>query len=131
MPVLGLLVLVSLGLGFAWWVSRANELFCVSVRDGKCLVIRGNVPPNLLHGFADVMKRSKVERATIRGVRQGGRARLVATGVDEGVAQRLRNTFGASSWSKARFGTKSASTTKRNLGQLLGIAWLAWFLSGD
>ncbi len=113
------LVLVVLG--------RANEIFCISVRDGKLLVVRGAVPPALLHGFADVVRRERVDRATIRALKGDGHARLVASGVSEGTAQRLRNVFGTHPIQKLR----AASMPRvRNVGQVLGVAWLAWMLLG-
>jgi len=39
---------VVLVLYFAW---RSAEIFCVSVRDGRALVIRGRVPPALMRDF--------------------------------------------------------------------------------
>ena len=108
-------------------LGRANEIFCISVRDGKLLVVRGAVPPALLHGFADVVRRERVDRATIRAVKGDGHARLVASGVSEGTAQRLRNVFGTHPIQKLR----AASAPKvRNVGQVLGVAWLAWMLLG-
>lgn len=114
-------VLVLLVLG------RANEIFCISVRDGKLLVVRGAVPPGLLHGIADVVRRERVDRATIRAVKAEGHARLVASGVSDGVAQRLRNVFGTHPIQKLR----AAPVPKaRNVGQVLGVTWLAWMLLG-
>jgi hypothetical protein len=109
-------------------LSRANEIFCVSVKDGKLLVVRGAVPPALLHGIADVIQRERVLRATIRAVKGDGHARLVASGVSEGTAQRLRNVFGTHPIQKLR---AAPMPKARNLGQVLGVAWLAWLLVGS
>ncbi len=108
-------------------LSRANEIFCISVRDGQPLVVRGAVPVALLHGITDVLRRERVERATIRAVKGDGHARLVASGVSEGTAQRLRNVFGSHPLQKLR---AAPMPKARNLGQLLGVAWLAWLLVG-
>lgn len=107
-------------------LSRANELFCISVRDGRVLVIRGAVPPNLLHSLADIVRRQRVERGTIRAIRASGHARLLTSGIDEGTTQRMRNAFGINSISKLRAASRPSA---RNLGQWLGITWLAWLLS--
>lgn len=114
------LVLVVLG--------RANEIFCVSVREGKLLVIRGAVPTSLLHGIADVVQRDRVKTATIRAVKADGHARLVASGVADGTAQRLRNVFGSHPLQKLR---AAPGPKARNVGQVLGVAWLAWMLLGS
>jgi len=74
-----------------------------------------------------VVRRERVDRATIRAMKGDGHARLVASGVSEGTAQRLRNVFGTHPIQKLR----AASTPKvRNVGQVLGVAWLAWMLLG-
>jgi hypothetical protein len=121
--ILGIAVIVVLVV-----LSRANEIFCISVRDGKLLVVRGAVPSALLHGLADVVRRERVTHATIRAVKGDGHARLVASGVTDGVAQRLRNVFGTHPIQKLR---AAPMPKARNLGQLLGVAWLAWLLVGS
>lgn len=124
-PVL-VVVLIAIAVGaYLFW--RANELFCLSVREGRVLLIRGRIPPSLLHAIEDVARRSGIRRATIRGVAGQHHARIVASGVDEGTAQRLRNVFGTHPVQKLR-GAKLPEA--RNLGQLLGIAWLAWLFVG-
>ena len=109
-----------------WLLSRAGELFVISVRGGRALVVRGRVPPAVLSGIADVVARARVERATIRAVAGEHHARLVTSGVDESTAQRLRNVFGQHPLQKLRGPTVKVP---RNLGQILGIAWLAWWLT--
>ncbi len=122
--VLGGLVAVVIG-GLAL-LSRVNELFAISVRDGKVLLLRGRVPRSLYVSLADVAKRAEIARGTIRAVRADGHARLVTSGIDEHTTQRLRNVFGTHPVSSLR----AAPLPKmRNAGQLLGIAWLAWMLA--
>lgn len=113
-------------IGLVVWLvlSRANEIFCVSVRDGRMLVVRGRIPPSLMHDFEDVFRRARVQRATVRAVSSQSHARLVVSGADEHVAQRLRNAFGYHPIQKLR--AAPAMRYPRNVGQLLGIAWLAW-----
>ncbi|MFW5921274.1 MAG: DUF3634 family protein [Polyangiales bacterium] len=117
---IGLFVLVVLLL-----VTRANEVFRISVRDGELLVIRGHVPPGLYAEIEDVVRRGRVERASIRAVKSGGNARLVVQGASPGTAQRLRNVFGTRGLEGLRADTPQPS---RNLGQRLGWEWLAWRL---
>ena len=117
-------ILIIIGLFVA---SRMNELFCVSVRDGRVMVVRGRVPPSLVHDIVDIAKRQKLQRGTIRGVRTDGYARLVTSGIDEGTTQRLRNVFGQHSLQKLR--SLPAAKTTRNIGQVLGVAWLAWVVA--
>jgi hypothetical protein len=124
-PVL-IVVLIALAVA-AYFLWRGGEIFCLSVRNGRMLLVRGRIPPSLLHDIEDVVRRCNIRRATIRGVAEQHHARIVASGVDEGTAQRLRNVFGTHPIQKLR-GAKLPST--RNLGQLLGIAWLAWLFVG-
>ena len=119
-----LLAAVAARLYFAW---RSAEIFCVSVRNGRALVIRGRVPPALLRAIREIVgSQPEVARATIRAVRGEHGARLTARGaIDEGRVQRLRNAFGLFPTSKLR---AAAPVARPTLGQMLGIAWLAWML---
>jgi len=109
---------------FAW---RSAEIFCVSVRDGRALVLRGRVPPALLRAIREIVgAQPHVTRATIRAVRGEGGARLTAGGaIDDGRIQRLRNAFGLFPTSKLR---AASPVSRPTMGQVLGIAWLAWWL---
>lgn len=128
MPLLLLIALVA-ALFFFVFVPRMNELFLVSVRNGKLLVVRGHVSIRMKQDLTDIVRRAKVRSASIRAVRSSGHARLVVRGVDEGVAQRMRNAFGTHPEQKLR---AARPPGPRNLGQWLGIAWLAWlFLPRD
>lgn len=63
----------------------------------------------------------------VRGVRTETHVRLVVRGdLDEGTVQRLRNVLGIHPAGSYR--TTSTEEGKRNLGRLLGVAWLAWLL---
>ncbi|MCA9616216.1 MAG: DUF3634 family protein [Sandaracinus sp.] len=128
MPLLMLAVaLLVFGVGYLV-VSRANELFCVSIRDGVCLVIRGNVPPKLWRELVTTAQVNRIDRGTIRAVKEGGAARLVTDGIAPEITQRLRNSIGSAGLNAMRLGSASGSNGARNLGQILGIAWLAWML---
>jgi hypothetical protein len=119
------LILAGFVLVFLVWTWHGNELFCVSVRDGRVLVLRGRIPAGLLSDIRDVVERPAVARATIRAMKDSGSARLTVSGMDEGRAQRLRNVFGLYPISRLR---AAPALAKPTLGQLLGIAWLAWLL---
>ncbi len=116
-------VLVAVILLFLFIVARQNTLFELSVRNGRVLVVRGRVPPGFLADVRAIIR--NVDRASIRAVKDQGHARLTASGVDERVLQRLRNAF--SVYPAARL--RAAPPIQRpTLGQILGIAWLAWLL---
>ena len=86
-------VLLVLVVAAFLYFARSNELFAISVQDGKQSVTRGYVPPALLGDFADVLR--GVKHAKIRALKSNGRASLEYRGdIDEHVAQRLRNVLG-------------------------------------
>lgn len=110
-------------------ISRASELFCVSIRDGMCLTIRGTVPPKIWRELVTTARMAGIEAGTIRAVKQGGGARLVTDGISPDVTQRLRNSIGSAGLSAMKLGGGSSACQSRNVGQVLGVAWLAWMLT--
>ncbi len=100
-------------------------MFVISVRRGKTLVMRGRIPITLKQEIGEVMCRAGVAQAELRVVRSGGAAKMIADGVDPIVAQRLRNVLGLYPDYKLR---AAPPPGRRNLGQRLGIPWLAWRL---
>jgi hypothetical protein len=123
---MALLLVAVIVIGVVAWATRASELFCLSVRNGRVLVVRGRIPGGLLSDIRDVVGKPSVARATIRAVKQEHGARLVVSGgIDEGRAQRLRNIFRLYPVSNLR---AAPVIEKPTLGQVLGIAWLAWLL---
>lgn len=122
-----LLVLVAvLGVAAYFVLSRMREIFCISVRGGRMLVLRGNIPTPLLQDLGDVLDRAGVTKATVRAVKTSGHAQIRTSGVDEGAAQRCRNVFGTHPIHRMRSVPMDEDT--RNLGQRLGVHWLAWLL---
>lgn len=112
---------------YVWW-SRSQELFCVSIRDGRALAVRGRIPGALLGDFGDAARRAAIRSATIRAVRTERGGRLVVSGaVDAGTVQQLRNVFGTYSVARLR---AAPPIERPSLGQVLGIAWIAWWLDG-
>lgn len=118
-------------LGAVAWIviTRANELFCVSIRDGVCLTIRGTVPPKIWRELVTTARMAGIQRGTIRAVKEGGGARLVTDGIAPEITQRLRNSIGSAGLSAMKLGTEKGAPAARNLGQVLGVAWLAWILT--
>jgi hypothetical protein len=114
------------GLLAVWWFTRTRDLFVVSVRDGKVLLIRGRIPGRLLNEFRDVVSRPRVRRATIRAWAAEDGGHLSASGVDPGTEQRLRNVFRTFPLSQLR---NAPAIDKPSVGQLAGVAWLAWLFA--
>ncbi len=114
-------VLAVLGL---WFFTRQSELFCLSVRRGRVLVVRGRAPGGFVGEVRSIIGRAKTTRGTLRAVKseRGGRL-LVSGAIDDATAQRLRNLFAL--YPAAQL--QHAPVIERpSLGQLLGVAWLAW-----
>jgi len=112
-------------LGLLWASARAREICVLSVRAGRVLVMRGALPASLLEALRDVVERQRIERGTIRVLRDGERARLEASGLDEQAAQRARNVLGTYPLPRLLAAPRARS---RNLGQRLGLSWLGWRL---
>lgn len=121
------LFLAAIVLGL-FLIGRMNEQFCISIRNGRVLVVRGRVPKSFLADVRELTKSPPVRRATIRGIREATRTRLAFAGLDDRRVQRLTNTFAIYPQSKIRAAQPVAHPT---LGQVLGIVWLAWLLDRD
>lgn len=118
-PVIAVLAVVAL-----WWFTRIGELFYISVRNGKVLVVRGRVPVSMLQEFQEAVSWPVVRRGSIRAFKTEYGGQLTCGGdIDEGREQRMRNTFMLYPASKLR---QTPAIQQPTLGQLSGVAWLAW-----
>ena len=116
-------IVIGLGLvvGYLLWM-RAQEVFRISIRDGKQTVTRGYVPVGLLSDFGAAVR--GVRTGEIRAHKAEGGARLSFSGqIDVGVAQRLRNIFGLYPVARLR----APHIDKRRA--VSGAFTLAWLLS--
>lgn len=121
-----IVVVLAALVGGVWWLTRANELFYVSVRDGEVLVVRGRVPVGLLQDFGEAVASPVVRRGAIKAWRAEGGGQLACSGdIDEGREQRMRNAFMLYPASKLR---QAPAIQQPTIGQVLGVAWLAWLL---
>lgn len=125
MPAFGVLGVLALVVFFVVLARHANQVFLLSVREGRALLIQGRIPAGLQGELLEVLRRAEVRDATVRVVRESGRARLLASGsgIDASVLQRLRNVLGTRTWRDLKLASPPA---RRNLGQRLGWSWLAW-----
>ena len=87
---------VAIGLLLVWASARAAITIAVlRIESGSVEVTRGGLPPRVLADVRDVAARPKIESATVRILRDRGRARVQIEGkVDERHVQRLRNVIG-------------------------------------
>jgi hypothetical protein len=121
-----LATIAVLGVLGLWWFTRTGELFCLSVRGGRLLLVRGRAPGGFISEARSIVARASVESGTIRAFKteRGGRL-VVSGGIDERTEQRLRNLFALYPASQLRHAPAIARPT---FGQLVGVAWLAWLL---
>jgi hypothetical protein len=108
-----------------WWLTRTRLIFHVSVREGKALLMTGRVPGAMLHEISETVSRPRVKRCSIRAYKTETGGQLRFSGLDEGRQQRLRNIFALYPTSQLR---QAPAIQQPTLGQLTGIAWLAWLL---
>jgi hypothetical protein len=87
------LLLLVVAIPLVVMLVRANELFCLRVSGTRVAVVRGRIPQRLLDDLADVFRAAPAE-VVLRGVSEGGQARVYADGeVSEAVRQRIRNVL--------------------------------------
>jgi Protein of unknown function (DUF3634) len=120
-----LALVAVVGLVVVWFLTRSGELFCLSIRRGKLIVVRGRVPVGFVAEASAVVRRARVQSGTIRAVKTEHGGRLHLSGLDERTEQVLRNLFALYPASQLRHAPAIPEPT---LGQLVGVAWLAWLL---
>lgn len=122
-----LLVAVVGSAAILWWFSLHEDLFCLSIRGGRLLIVRGRVPPRFVADVRDILGRARADRVTIRARPTDSGGRLEFTGdLDEGTQQRLRNVFGLIPAVQLR---SAPSIQRPTLGQRAGVEWLAWWFA--
>jgi hypothetical protein len=108
----------------AWFHEKKWELFYVSIRNGRALVVRGRVPAGLFHDLSVIIREPVVGSGWIRVFRGEHGAELFCGGdIEDGPEQRIRNAMMLYSLSNLRH---ALPVPRPTLGQVLGIAWLAW-----
>jgi len=105
-------IVVALGVLAAivllWFSSRsAITLSVLEVRDGKVEVAKGSMSPRIVSDIQVVLRRPKVQRATIRVLRQREHAKVEVTGdLSPAQQQQLRNVVGSVPLAKLRNGPR-------------------------
>lgn len=94
---LAFIAVVALALVALWMSTRAAITVCVlDITAGEIVVRSGGIAPRVLADLRDVAARPKIARATLRVVRDRGRAALEATGeIPPAQMQQLRNVVGS------------------------------------
>jgi hypothetical protein len=90
-------VAVVVLLGVLYWRAREAITICViRVRDGRAKIARGGMAPRVFADLADVVRRPRIARATIRVVRNRGYAKVEIDGdASDAQRQQLRNVIGS------------------------------------
>ncbi len=88
---------IALALAALWWRAREAVTICViEVTDGRAKLERGAIAPRILSDVGDVVRRPRVERATVRVVRERDHARVEVRGeITDAQLQQLRNVIGS------------------------------------
>jgi hypothetical protein len=88
---------VAIALIALWLSARAAVTVCLlDITRGDVVVRRGGLAPRILADIGDVAARPKIARATLRIVRERGRAILEVNGaVPPAQLQQLRNVVGS------------------------------------
>jgi hypothetical protein len=103
MPLAFALVLLLLAIPLVVALMRANELFCLKLRDGGLHVARGRIPPALLGDLADILRDPEVREGTLRGVVEDRIVRIYADAeLSDAQRQRIRNVVSAWPVAKVR-----------------------------
>lgn len=109
-----------------FWFTTSGVVFRLSVRKGRVLAVQGRVSPHLLDDIAGIVARDGVTSGTITAMARDERVGLrFDKRFPEGTAQRIRNVVGLTTSASLR---AAPPIRDANLGQRLGIAWLAWWL---
>ncbi len=87
---------VALALALLWSSARAAITIArAEIHDGQLDVTRGHLPVRVLDDLRDVVARPPIKSATLRIVRDNGRAKMHIQGkVEPPQLQRLRNVIG-------------------------------------
>ena len=89
--------LLLLAGGALFWGARNAITICViEVTRGRAKVVRGGMAPRIVADLGDVVRRPRIERATIRIVRSRDHARVEVRGkIGAAQMQQLRNVVGS------------------------------------
>jgi hypothetical protein len=105
--LVGLALLLVAALPLIIAIRRSNELFRLRVRNGAVRLQRGRLPGALFDDIEDIFSKTKVN-ADIRVVSENLRPRVILSGIDDSLAQRVRNVVGRFALAEIRAGRRVA-----------------------
>lgn len=106
-----------------WLHQRSQQLFVLSLRDGRARLVRGRIPKLLQADLAEAAAQMKVKRCTVVAWKDESGARLTVRGMSDFEAQRLRNVFRLYPMAALR---AAPAPVKGAWLRWLGFAWLVW-----
>ncbi len=91
------LAAITLALAALFWRAREAITICViEVTGGRAKIARGRMAPRVFADVCDVVRRPRVERATVRVVRSRDHARVEVRGeISDAQLQQIRNVIGS------------------------------------
>lgn len=123
---LGLGILLVLVLTLLTALSRAHELYCVSVRGGRSLIVRGSLPASTQDEIDKLFASSASDEVVIRAFDREGEVHLNVSGATDTEVRWLERLLGG-------LGPDDLPPPlpwQRTWWRFLGFVWLAWWIDG-
>lgn len=89
--LIALALLVAFVLGVRYLQGRADVV--ILIEGGAATLARGEVPPTVLHDLDEIARKAPQASGEVRINGRGEGLELATEGLDEGLAQRVRNTL--------------------------------------
>lgn len=125
---IGLLVLLVVVFTLLTALSRAHELYCVSVRDGRSLVVKGGLPASTQNELDRIFAGSESTDVVVRAFEREGEIRIEVVGATDSEVRRLEGLLGG-------LGSEDLPPVlprDRTWVKTLGFVWLSrWLDSRD
>jgi hypothetical protein len=118
-----LVLLLGLVFGLLVALGRAHERFCVSVRRGRALVVRGSVPAAALATLSAAL--GDAEEALIVGLEREEEIRLEVRGATEAQTRTIVAILGVLTPTEV---ARAARIGRRRWWQIVGFVELAWWM---
>lgn len=125
MAWLGLGFLLFLVFGLLTALSRAHELYCVSVRRGRALVVRGALPQSALVELQSLLGTSPSE-VLIRGFDREEGLQVDVRGATAAQERTIEEVLGALTVEDL----PPILPRDRTWWRIAGFVWLAWWMDG-
>lgn len=126
MAAWGLGILLTVVMVLLTALSRAHELYCVSVRGGRSLVVRGSLPASTQKEVDQVFAGSPSDQVLIRAFDREGVVQLTVTGASDDETRRLERLLEGLGPDEL----PPPLPWQKSWWRFLGFVWLAWWMDG-